>query len=137
LFYFEIVGPTGEWGQQHPEIFRYATIALLLISVITGLVLRRKSYPLVNIAIVGSILDSILFSTLMHSSGGGGQGIGAMLLLSLCSAALILPKQMSVFAAAVAVIGLLGQHFLTDIESPALSHGRSKHLVNVIAIPKT
>ncbi|MBT8141977.1 MAG: hypothetical protein KJO88_06395, partial [Gammaproteobacteria bacterium] len=47
-------------------------------------------------------------------------GLGVMLLLSLSTAALILTRQLSLITSAAAVIALLGQHILSDFESPEM-----------------
>jgi len=116
LSIFELVGSSSAWGSQHPKLFYAAGLSLLISSIFFGLAIRSRRLTQTTIALFGSICDSLIFALLIHSSGGIGQGIGALLLMSLCAAALILPRQATIFAAAVSFIFLLGQHIVSDIE---------------------
>lgn len=118
LVIFEFANISTPWGNVHPDYFRVGVIALLVLSVLMSFGIINHKPRLTLLAFIGSVLDSIIFGILMHSSGGFGNGLGVMLLLSLGSAALILPRQLALFTAAVAVVALLSQHVMTDFESP-------------------
>ena len=116
LIIFKLTGSSTGWGSTHPELFYAACVALLVSSIVFGLAIRSRNFSQESIALIGSVLDSLIYSFLIHSSGSGGQGIGALLLMTICAAALILPRQLSIFTAAVAFIFLLGQQIYSDIE---------------------
>jgi two-component system sensor histidine kinase PilS (NtrC family) len=118
LFIFEYMGKDSIWGQVHPVQFRGAVIVLLAVSVLMSSSILQRKPKLTLLAFAGSLIDSTLFGVLMYSSGGFDNGLGVMLLLSVGSAAVILPRQLALFTAAFAVMALLGQEILLDFDSP-------------------
>lgn len=117
---FKLAGSSSGWGSIHPDLFFWSAIALLVSSVIFGLIIRGERLSQDKVALFGSISDSLLFCLLMHASGPASQGIGVMLLMSVCAAALILNRQMAMFSSALAFIFLLSQNIIAEMG--AISH---------------
>jgi len=117
LVIFEFTGNSNPWGLTHPSIFRFAVIALLVLSILMSFGILNKKLSLQKLAISGSLIDSIIFALLLFSSGGFDSGLGIMLILSLSAAALVLPRQAALFCSSVGVVSILVQLIITDFSS--------------------
>ncbi len=117
LVIFEFASNSSPWGLLHPSIFRAAVIALLVVSILMSISILNKNLSLIKLALIGSVVDSILFAILMYSSGGFDGGLGLMLILSLSAAALVLPRQAAVFSSSVGIVAILTQLMISDLSN--------------------
>lgn len=104
-------------GETHPQLFNttvfvYAIIALLAIY---PLLLRTPHYTWQ--VYTHTTIDIILFTLMMHASGGITSGLGMLLVVSIANASMLLAGRMSVFFAAVASIAVLFEQFYSQVYS--------------------
>jgi two-component system sensor histidine kinase PilS (NtrC family) len=97
-------------GERLPGSFRavaatYAVLAVLLIA-------YQNRYPAGNAYRVPALLalDIAAVLLLIHTGGGIGSGIGGLLIVFVGAAALMLPGRHAFLAAALATLGVLGEH---------------------------
>ncbi len=119
LVIFELASSSSPWGLLKPGIFRAAVIALLVLSILMSFGILNKKHSLTKLALAGSFIDSIIFALLMYSSGGFDGGLGLMLILSLSAAALVLPRQATLFSSSVGVVSILTQLMISDLTNAA------------------
>ncbi|WP_151670740.1 two-component system sensor histidine kinase NtrB [Nitrincola schmidtii] len=104
-------------GETYPHLFNtsvflYAIISLLAIY---PLLLRTPHYTWQ--VYTHTTIDIVLFTLMMHASGGISSGVGMLLVVSIANASMLLAGRMSVFFAAVASIAVLFEQFYSQVYS--------------------
>lgn len=88
---------------QTSTLYFVVSVFFLLIS----LFFKKHYFWQANIPI---FLDIIFLVVLMHASGGFISGVGILLIIIIAAHSLLIPGRLSLFSAALAVIGLLFEH---------------------------
>ena len=94
-------------GSRDLDLFRHVSAGYLFLGIVFQLVLRqlRKGFDLQLTTQV--CVDITAITLLMYASGGVRSGLGVMLLITLTGAALVAPRRLTFFYAALATIALL------------------------------
>ncbi len=96
-------------GQRYPDIFRVTALVYTALAWISMLYMVRS--PHIGLALVPIQLfaDIVGITVMMHASGGISSGIGGLLVVFIGAASLTLRSQQAYFAAAIAVLAVLGE----------------------------
>lgn len=112
-------------GKVYPSLFNallflYAIISLLAIY---PLLLRTPDYTWQ--VYTHTTIDIVLFTLMMHASGGISSGVGMLLVVSIANASMLLAGRMSVFFAALASIAVLLEQLYSQLYSPVSQYNYS------------
>lgn len=102
-------------GEAFPNLF-YTSVFLYVITAflaIYPLLLKTPHYTWQ--VYVHTSIDIVLFTLMMHASGGISSGVGMLLVVSIANASMLLAGRMSVFFAAMASIAVLLEQFYSQI----------------------
>src|SRR5690606_32546729 len=84
------------------------------------LAIRRRWVQARMTAVTLVAIDIAAVLALMHASGGIGSGFGGLLIVFVGAGSLVLPPRTPAFFAALASLGVLGEHFLSILGGAAL-----------------
>lgn len=103
-------GTIHPFGNSDPQLFFYASITYLVVSLFGIQITRTRQPDFETQASVFSFADVTFITLIMHSSGGLSSGLGLFLIIAIAGSSLMLGKRMTIFFAALATIAALLQH---------------------------
>ena len=101
----------------HAELFRNGSWFYLILNVLVTVVVRRPR-SLVQIFSL-ALVDVILLCGLFYAAGGTPSGIGALLIVAVAVANILLRGRIGLLIAAIAAIGLIYLTFYLSLSRPA------------------
>ncbi|MDF1780971.1 MAG: ATP-binding protein [Alcanivoracaceae bacterium] len=106
------VNTGSDMGRTYPELFEYAAFTYLAISILSAIFspalmrLMPRWSPLIPV-----IVDILFLTTFIHASGGLGNNLGVLMMVSVAAANILLPGRVGIFVAALATISVLFEQF--------------------------
>lgn len=105
IYYFN----TGSnLGNTYPRLFEIAAITFLLLTCASALLQAiyrergRRWSPLVTV-----VVDILFLTTFIHASGGIGNNLGVLMLVTVAAANILLPGRIGLFVASLATLSLM------------------------------
>ncbi len=104
-------------GSTNPALFFKASLLYLLLSLLLWFFLSRRKLQFSNQVYTSAIVDAVLVTALMHSSGGIESGLGVLLVVSIAATTIVVRRRTALGLAAFATIMVLLQQFYAGLES--------------------
>ncbi len=96
-------------GAQQPALFAGSLIAYELFALLTFVSLKRHWPEIQTQTLTQVLVDIVVVTMLVYASGGMNSGLGALLILPVTAASLIIPSRLGLLLAAAATLSLLFQ----------------------------
>jgi two-component system sensor histidine kinase PilS (NtrC family) len=106
-------------GEFHPALFNTSVFLYVITSLLAIYPLLLKTPHFTWQVYAHTSIDILLFTVMMHASGGISSGVGMLLVVSIANASMLLAGRMSVFFAAMAAIAVLSEQFYSQIHVQA------------------
>ena len=103
-----LVNPGSDLGHAYPELFKYSVFIYLALTILSALGsnqamrLLPKWPPLLS-----ATVDIFFLTTLIHASGGLGNNLGVLMMVSIAAANILLPGRIGLFVAALATLSVM------------------------------
>ena len=112
-------------GETAPRLFSIAASVYVVVALLAiyPLLLRTPTYTWQ--VYFYTCVDILVFTLMMHASGGVTSGVGMLLVVSIANASMLLAGRMSVFFAALASLAVLGQQFYAQLYVAASAYNYS------------
>ncbi|WP_052063575.1 sensor histidine kinase [Nitrincola sp. A-D6] len=112
-------------GASAPRLFLIASSVYVVVTLLAiyPLLLRTPDYTWQ--VYFYTCVDILVFTLMMHASGGVVSGVGMLLVVSIANASMLLAGRMSVFFAALASLAVLGEQFYSQIYVSASAYNYS------------
>lgn len=104
-------------GSTDPVLFFEASLLYLLLSLMLWFFRARRQLQFINQVYVSAIIDAVLVTILMHSSGGTESGLGVLLVVSIAATTIVVRRRTALGLAAFATIMILIQQFYSGLDS--------------------
>jgi len=116
IFAFSVVDETP-WlaSAGHPATARLILGAQAALILVSGLLIRSRwptQHQQIQIAV---FLDIILYTLLMHLSGGVGTGLGLLLAIAVIAGAILLEGRLSLLFASLATLAVISQQVYSEL----------------------
>lgn len=102
-------------GESRPNLFNTAVVIYVLSAFISIYPLLLKTPKYTWQVYAHTSIDILVFTVMMHASGGISSGVGMLLVVSVANASMLLAGRMSIFFAAMASIAVLIEQFYSQI----------------------
>lgn len=106
-------GDARVFGERFPALFSAAAAGWLVFAAFCWLAIRQHWVQARLIAVALVAIDIAVILGLMHASGGISSGLGGLLVVFVGAGSLVLPPRGPAFFAALATLGIFGEHFLS------------------------
>ncbi|WP_417580408.1 sensor histidine kinase [Nitrincola sp.] len=112
-------------GEEAPRLFLITASVYVVVTLLAiyPLLLRTPAYTWQ--VYFYTCVDIVVFTLMMHASGGVASGVGMLMVVSIANASMLLAGRMSVFFAALASLAVLGQQFYTQLYGIASAYNYS------------
>ncbi|WP_158527224.1 sensor histidine kinase [Pelagibaculum spongiae] len=118
----EIVNNIGsKVGSSSVQLFLASISSYFLVSAIEFVTIARNWPTFRAQTVCQIILDILLLTLLMHSSGGVQSGLGMLLIISISAGAVLLRGQVSLFLASIACLAVMFEHYVSSQANPAIN----------------
>ncbi|MCB1917757.1 MAG: HAMP domain-containing histidine kinase [Rhodocyclaceae bacterium] len=107
---FLVAGPTLELGAFAPAVFRVAAGVYLAATLLLGFPDAARRLGLNRLVAIQTLIDIVVLSLFLWSSGGYGSGIPILMLVVLAAAGLIAAGRLVLFFAALTSVAVLGEN---------------------------
>ena len=111
-------------GSLDAQLFLWVTAGYTAINVATALLSRlipQVGFNRQNLSIGLILFDVVSLAVIMYASGGIGSGIGALILITVVTGAILVTGQIATLIAAAASITILYEEFYLAISIPGTS----------------
>ncbi|WP_051632778.1 sensor histidine kinase [Nitrincola lacisaponensis] len=112
-------------GESYPGLFLGAVFAYAVFAVLEIYPLLLRTPDFTWQVYVHTCVDILLFTLMMHASGGVSSGVGMLLVVSIANASMLLAGRLSVFFAALASLAVLGEQFYSQIHGTPSAYNYS------------
>lgn len=103
-------------GSANPALFFKISLAYLLLSLVLGILIRKRLLPFRQQVYIGVIVDTLLITLLMHYSSGVESGLGVVLVVFIAANTIVVSQRIALGLAAFATIVVLMQQFYMGME---------------------
>jgi len=104
-------------GSTNPLLFFAASLLYLFLSLLLWFSLSRRKIQFSSQVYASAIVDALLVTALMHSSGGIESGLGVLLVVTIAAATIVVSQRTALGLAAFATIMILLQQFYAGLDS--------------------
>jgi len=117
LFFYP--DPPRPIGNENPDLFGVGVLVWFVLGALNDFALKHR-WPSINgQAFAQVVIDTAAISALTHASGGLTTGIGNLLVITVGALSLVCSRYRALAFAAVAVLGILVEQYLTVLQNNA------------------
>ncbi len=109
------------FGTYDSQLYIGVAVSYLSFAILIGIAIHRHWFPLNLQVFVQGMTDILAITLLMHASGGVGNGLGMLLVVSIAGSSLLTEGRTAFFFAAVASLAILTEAVFADIYNMFIS----------------